>query len=58
MPPAPMPMLMQRTPYSAAPYGIDTYPGAPRGDMLNYFKEGWSESQPNSSPPYILLIYP
>jgi hypothetical protein len=51
-------MLMQRTPYSAAPYGIDTYPGAPRGDMLNYFKEGWSESQPNSSPPYILLIYP
>jgi predicted acyl esterase len=38
----PMPMLMQRTPYSCAPYGHDLYPpGAGRGDMLNYLREGF-----------------
>ena len=38
-----MPMIMQRTPYSAAPYGADTYPAAARGDVIHCMKEGWSE---------------
>eukprot|EP01043_Picozoa_sp_COSAG02_P062147 COSAG02_NODE_8502_length_2546_cov_308.865141_6_plen_156_part_00 len=39
-PPPPMPMLMKRTPYSVAPYGIDSYP-APSGWFKTYAKEGW-----------------
>jgi hypothetical protein len=35
-----MPMLMKRTPYSVAPYGIDSYP-APSGWFKTYAKEGW-----------------
>ena len=40
--PAPMPMLMSRTPYSCAPYGEDQFPtGQSRGEMQHYFDEGW-----------------
>lgn len=35
-----MPMLMKRTPYSVAPYGIDSYP-VPSGWFKTYAKEGW-----------------
>jgi predicted acyl esterase len=40
MPPPPMPMLMQRSPYSASPYGSDTYP-AGTGFFERYNKECW-----------------
>jgi hypothetical protein len=33
-------MLMKRTPYSVAPYGIDSYP-TPSGWFKTYAKEGW-----------------
>ena len=39
-PPGAMPMLMKRTPYSVAPYGIDGYP-QPVGWFKTYAKEGW-----------------
>eukprot|EP01050_Picozoa_sp_SAG11_P034039 SAG11_NODE_11845_length_735_cov_1.207547_1_plen_225_part_10 len=41
-PPPPMPLLMSRTPYSCAPYGEDQFPaGQSRGELKNYFEEGW-----------------
>ena len=35
------PILLQRTPYSVRPYGVDNYPERPRGQMRYYAKEGF-----------------
>lgn len=40
LPPPPMPFLMQRSPYSSAPYGSDTYP-AGTGFFERFNKEFW-----------------